>query len=43
MATVRNVITKNGGNLATSGSTSFMFRKMGVFRLNPTGIDQDDL
>jgi YebC/PmpR family DNA-binding regulatory protein len=43
VATVRNVITKNGGNLATSGSTSFMFRKMGVFRLNPAGIDQDDL
>ena len=43
VATVRNVITKNGGNLATSGSTSFMFRKMGVFRLDPAGIDQDDL
>lgn len=43
VAAVRNVITKNGGNLATSGSVSFLFRKMGVFRLDPAGIDQDDL
>jgi len=43
VATVRNIVTKNGGNLATSGSVSFQFRKMGVFRLNPAGIDHDDL
>jgi YebC/PmpR family DNA-binding regulatory protein len=43
VATVRNIISKNGGNLGTSGSVSFMFRKMGVFRLDPSGIDQDDL
>ena len=43
VATVRNIIQKNGGNLGTSGSTSFMFRKMGVFRLDPACIDQDDL
>jgi YebC/PmpR family DNA-binding regulatory protein len=43
VAEVRNVITKNGGNLATNGSVSFLFRKMGVFRLDPAGIDQDDL
>jgi YebC/PmpR family DNA-binding regulatory protein len=43
VAAVRNVITKGGGNLATNGSVSFMFRKMGVFRLNPAGLDQDDL
>ncbi len=43
VATVRNVFQKNGGNLGTSGSVSFMFKKMGVFRLDPTGIDQDDL
>jgi YebC/PmpR family DNA-binding regulatory protein len=43
VATVRNIISKNGGNLGTSGSVSFMFRKMGVFRLDPAGIDQDDL
>jgi YebC/PmpR family DNA-binding regulatory protein len=43
VAAVRNIITKGGGNLATNGSVSFLFRKMGVFRLNPEGIDQDDL
>jgi YebC/PmpR family DNA-binding regulatory protein len=43
VAAVRNVITKNGGNLATHGSVSFLFRKMGVFRLSPDGVDQDDL
>jgi YebC/PmpR family DNA-binding regulatory protein len=43
VASVRNIITKNGGNLATNGSVTFLFRKMGVFRLNPQGIDQDDL
>lgn len=40
---IRNLFNKNGGNLATSGSVAFMFRKMGVFRLDPAGIDQDDL
>jgi YebC/PmpR family DNA-binding regulatory protein len=40
---VRNIFSKNGGNFGTSGSVSFMFRRMGVFRLAPEGIDQDDL
>ena len=43
VAAVRNIITKGGGNLATNGSVSFLFHKMGVFRLDPAGIDQDDL
>jgi len=43
VAQVRSIITKHGGNLATSGSVSFLFTKMGVFRLDPAGIDQDDL
>ena len=43
VAHVRNIITKHGGNLGTNGSVAFQFRKMGVFRLNPAGIDQDDL
>jgi YebC/PmpR family DNA-binding regulatory protein len=43
VAGVRNLITKNGGNLATNGSVSFLFKKMGVFRLAPAGVDQDDL
>jgi YebC/PmpR family DNA-binding regulatory protein len=43
VANVRSIFTKHGGNLAATGSVSFQFRKMGVFRLNPEGIDQDDL
>ena len=43
VAQVRSAITKGGGNLATNGSVSFLFKKMGVFRLSPEGIDQDDL
>ena len=43
VASVRNIFSKYGGNLGTSNSVSFQFKKMGVFRLNPEGIDQDDL
>jgi YebC/PmpR family DNA-binding regulatory protein len=43
VASVRHLFTKYGGNLATSGSVSFQFKEMGVFRLSPEGIDQDDL
>ncbi len=40
---IRHIFTKYGGNFGSSGSVAFMFKKMGVFRLNPEGIDQDDL
>jgi YebC/PmpR family DNA-binding regulatory protein len=43
VANVRSILTKHAGNLASSGSVSFMFRKLGVFRLSPEGINQDDL
>ena len=43
VGSVRSIMTKGGGNLATNGSVSFLFKKMGVFRLDPQGIDQDDL
>jgi YebC/PmpR family DNA-binding regulatory protein len=43
VAQVRTIFSKAGGNLATAGSVAFQFRKMGVFRLNPEGIDHDDL
>jgi len=43
VASVRNIFNKFGGNLASNGSVSFLFRRMGVFRLDPAGIDQDDL
>jgi YebC/PmpR family DNA-binding regulatory protein len=43
VASVRNAFSKHGGNLATTGSVAFQFKHMGVFRLAPEGIDQDDL
>jgi len=43
VANVRVPFKDWGGNLGASGSVMFMFRKMGVFRLDPTGIDQDSL
>jgi YebC/PmpR family DNA-binding regulatory protein len=43
VASVRNAFTRHGGNLATTGSVAFQFKRMGVFRLNPEGIDADDL
>lgn len=45
IANIRSIFNKSktGGNLGTTGSVSFMFKHMGVFRLNPEGIDQDDL
>lgn len=43
VANVRSIFSKHNGNLATAHSVSFQFKKMGVFRLNPEGIDQDDL
>ncbi len=43
VASVRHIFSKYGGNLATSGSVSFQFKEMGVFRLAPDGVDQDDL
>jgi YebC/PmpR family DNA-binding regulatory protein len=43
VAQVRTIFSKAGGNLGTANSVAFQFRKMGVFRLNPAGIDHDDL
>ena len=43
VGSVRSIMTRGSGNLGTNGSVSFMFRKMGAFRLDPQGIDQDDL
>jgi YebC/PmpR family DNA-binding regulatory protein len=43
VAAVRSIFNKLGGSLGVNGSVSFMFNRMGVFKLNPAGIDQDDL
>jgi transcriptional/translational regulatory protein YebC/TACO1 len=43
VASVRHHFSKGGGNLASSGSVSFQFREMGVFRLIPDGLNADEL
>ncbi len=43
VANVRSAFKENGGNMGTTGSVAFQFKKMGVFRLSPEGIDQDAL
>jgi YebC/PmpR family DNA-binding regulatory protein len=43
VANVRMRFSKHGGNMGTSGSVGFNFNQMGVFRLDPTGINQDEL
>jgi YebC/PmpR family DNA-binding regulatory protein len=40
---VRSYINKFGGNLASNGAVSFGFKRMGVFRLNPAGLDAESL
>jgi YebC/PmpR family DNA-binding regulatory protein len=43
VANVRSYFTKKGGNMGSTGSVSFMFKRMGVFRLKPEGLDLDSL
>jgi len=43
VANVKSHFTKGGGTLGNSGSVSFQFKKMGVFKLKPEGLSQDDL
>jgi YebC/PmpR family DNA-binding regulatory protein len=42
-ANVRNLFNKGGGNLASTGSVGFLFKRMGVFRLDPAGLDAEAL
>ena len=43
VANVRAAFNKENGNLGTTGSVSFMFQQLGVFRLKPEGLDRDEL
>ena len=43
VANVRHAFTRHGGNMGTTGSVAFMFQRQGVFRIDPTGIDRDNL
>src|SRR3954462_11745386 len=43
VANIRKHFNHGGGNIGTSGSVAFAFKRMGVFRLNPQGLDADTL
>ncbi len=43
VANIRSHFNKGNGSLGNSGSVSFQFRKMGVFRLKPEGLNADEL
>lgn len=43
VANVRSHFNKGGGNLGNSGSVGFMFRHLGVFKLNKEGLSAEDL
>ena len=43
VANVKSHFNKGGGALGNSGSVAFQFKKMGVFKLKPEGVNTDDL
>ena len=43
VSNMRTHFNKGGGTLGNSGSVSFQFKKMGTFRLDPKGLDQEEL
>ncbi|HEX4371903.1 MAG TPA: YebC/PmpR family DNA-binding transcriptional regulator [Puia sp.] len=43
VANLRSYFTKGHGNMGTSGSVSFQFKKMGVFKLKIEGLNQEEL
>jgi YebC/PmpR family DNA-binding regulatory protein len=43
VANIRSHFNKGGGNLGSTGSVSRLFKRMGVFRLKPEGLEADAL
>ncbi len=43
VANVRVNFKNWGGNMGAAGSVGFMFKRMGVFRVDPTSLDQESL
>jgi YebC/PmpR family DNA-binding regulatory protein len=43
VSNVRTLFNKGGGNLASTGSVAFQFKRVGAFRLKPDGLDPEEL
>lgn len=43
VANIKSIFNKGGGTLGNSGSVAFQFKKMGSFKLNPNGLNTEDM
>ena len=43
VANIKSHFNKGGGTLGNSGSVAFQFKKMGVFKLKPVGLNPEEL
>ena len=43
VANVKSIFNKGDGALGNSGSVAFQFKKMGVFKLKPEGLNPEEL
>jgi YebC/PmpR family DNA-binding regulatory protein len=43
VSNLRTHFNKGGGNLGSNGSVGFLFKRVGVFRLQPDGVQQDEM
>jgi YebC/PmpR family DNA-binding regulatory protein len=43
VANIKSHFNKGGGALGNSGSVAFQFKKMGVFKLKPEGLDMEEI
>ena len=43
VSNLRTHFNKGGGSLGNTGSVGYLFKRVGVFRLNPAGLDPDEL
>jgi len=43
VANVKSIFNKGGGTMGNSGSVAFQFKKMGVFKLKPEGLNAEDM
>ena len=43
VSNLRTIFNKGGGNLASTGSVAFQFKRVGAFRLKPDGLEPEEL
>lgn len=43
VANIRSYFSKHNGSLGTSGMLNFIFERKGIFRVNPEGVDMEEL